>query len=86
MPVHRGASKSLLGEVKEATYFHGADGMGGKPDPSPPSLDLVHPKPAPMAMVDIVTKYPGKMKSLQNTDFKKLYRHSRVIVTRKNFF
>ena len=58
--MYKGSVLSLLGMHTDSAYHHGDDGMGGVPDPDPPSHDLVQPKHAVTAMIDIVDKHPGR--------------------------
>ena len=59
IPVYKGAKNSILGTRINSTFHHGDDGLGGQPDPTPPSRQSVQPEHAAIAMIDIVNKHPG---------------------------
>lgn len=57
VPVHPGAARPLVREPRDATWFHGRDGLGDQGYP-PPTLKP-HPKPAVDAIADAVRANPG---------------------------
>ncbi|XP_023667126.1 inosine-uridine preferring nucleoside hydrolase-like isoform X1 [Paramormyrops kingsleyae] len=61
IPVFRGASKPILGITRNASYFHGVDGLGDAPDPEAPGLDMVQKEGAVSAMIRIATEHPGEV-------------------------
>ncbi|XP_023667127.1 inosine-uridine preferring nucleoside hydrolase-like isoform X2 [Paramormyrops kingsleyae] len=64
IPVFRGASKPILGITRNASYFHGVDGLGDAPDPEAPGLDMVQKEGAVSAMIRIATEHPGEFSTL----------------------
>ncbi|XP_071802193.1 uncharacterized protein [Asterias amurensis] len=62
VPVFRGSGSSLLHDsIKDAHHVHGSDGLGGVPDPDPPSLDLVQSEHAVHAMIRMTKEKPGQV-------------------------
>ncbi|KAL6484840.1 hypothetical protein MHYP_G00068850 [Metynnis hypsauchen] len=61
IPVFKGVSKPLLGNVLDAGHFHGADGLGDAPDPDAPGLELVQEEGAVSAIIRIVNEHPGEV-------------------------
>lgn len=61
IPVFKGASKPILGNVIDAGQFHGEDGFGNAPDPNAPSLDLTQKEGAVSAMIRIINENPGEV-------------------------
>ncbi|KAM9487122.1 inosine-uridine preferring nucleoside hydrolase isoform 1-T2 [Clarias gariepinus] len=61
IPVYRGASKPLLGDVQNASLFHGRDGLGDAPDPNAPGLELVQEEGAVSAIIRIINEHPGEV-------------------------
>ncbi|MCJ8732447.1 hypothetical protein PDJAM_G00211350 [Pangasius djambal] len=61
IPVFRGASKPLLGDVLNASLFHGHDGLGDAPDPNAPGLELAQEEGAVSAIIRIVNEHPGEV-------------------------
>ncbi|XP_069469795.1 pyrimidine-specific ribonucleoside hydrolase RihA-like [Ambystoma mexicanum] len=61
IPVFRGASCSLLGDQRTASYFHGIDGLGDVPDPDAPGLDCVQKEHAIEAMIRLATEHSGQI-------------------------
>jgi inosine-uridine nucleoside N-ribohydrolase len=58
--VYRGASKSLILTPPQDNYF-GEDGFGDFEFPDPPDPDtLLQKEPAAVALIEIVSHYPGK--------------------------
>ncbi|KAI5621287.1 hypothetical protein C0J50_19222, partial [Silurus asotus] len=64
IPVFRGASKPLLGDVLTATHFHGIDGLGDAPDPNAPGVELVQKEGAVSAIIGIIDEHPGEVSLL----------------------
>ncbi|KAI4892721.1 hypothetical protein NFI96_015311, partial [Prochilodus magdalenae] len=61
IPVFKGVSKPLLGNVLSAGLFHGEDGLGDAPDPDAPGLELVQTEGAVSAIIRIVNENPGEV-------------------------
>ncbi|XP_070832719.1 inosine-uridine preferring nucleoside hydrolase isoform X2 [Chaetodon trifascialis] len=61
IPVFKGASKPILGNIINSESFHGQDGLGDAPDPNAPGLDLVQKESAVSAMIRIVNENPGQV-------------------------
>ncbi|XP_022094645.1 inosine-uridine preferring nucleoside hydrolase-like isoform X2 [Acanthaster planci] len=66
IPVYRGAGVPLLNlsSKSNAQHVHGSDGLGGVPDPDPPSLDLVQSEHAVHAMLRLTKEHPGQVTML----------------------
>ncbi|XP_022094659.1 inosine-uridine preferring nucleoside hydrolase-like [Acanthaster planci] len=65
VPVYKGADVPLLNlHNKRAHDVHGSDGLGGVPDPDPPSLDLVQSEHAVHAMLRLTKEHPGQVTML----------------------
>lgn len=60
VPFHVGASSPLFGPTTTASYAHGTDGYGDTGLPAAPSHVQPSDKPAAHAIVDLLTKEPGK--------------------------
>ncbi|MER3437673.1 MAG: nucleoside hydrolase [Chloroflexota bacterium] len=59
VPVHRGASKPLVRELRDARYFHGRDGLGEAPIPaSQRQAELVR---GPAAIIRLARERPGQI-------------------------
>ncbi|CAJ1087483.1 inosine-uridine preferring nucleoside hydrolase-like [Xyrichtys novacula] len=61
IPVFRGCEYSMLDEKREASDFHGKDGLGDSPDPNAPGLDKLQKRKAVQAMIKIVKENPGEV-------------------------
>ncbi|KAM9320456.1 inosine-uridine preferring nucleoside hydrolase-like [Gastrophryne carolinensis] len=61
IPVFGGASRPLLGKNLHASNYHGMDGLGDVPDPTAPGLDVLKKEHAVLAMLRIVSEYPGQV-------------------------
>ncbi|TSL16121.1 Type I inositol 3,4-bisphosphate 4-phosphatase [Bagarius yarrelli] len=61
IPVFRGASKPILGDVLSGSLFHGHDGLGDAPDPNTPGLELIQKEIATSAIIRIVNEHPGEV-------------------------
>ncbi|XP_067881655.1 nucleoside hydrolase-like isoform X1 [Heterodontus francisci] len=61
IPVYRGASTSLLGELLHDPAYHGEDGLGDVPDPNAPGLEYLQAEHAVNAMIRIVTEHTGQV-------------------------
>ena len=63
IPCYIGASRPLVDRPMDATYFHGADGLGGywcKVPPAPP-LPPPSPEPAYSALLRLANTFPGEL-------------------------
>ncbi len=63
IPVFKGAASPLLGQdtTDDGHYHHGNDGMGGVPDPDPPSGDLIQSEHAVCALIRMAYERPGEI-------------------------
>lgn len=61
VPIYRGLSRSLAGEVIDASEIHGKSGLGGLVLPEPPSKEQLRRPFAPEAIVDMVNAEPGAL-------------------------
>ncbi|MEE6519509.1 hypothetical protein FKM82_031369, partial [Ascaphus truei] len=61
IPVYRGASTSILGDLRNASYFHGVDGLGDVPDPDAPGLEGIQKEHGVDAMRRLACQYPGQI-------------------------
>ncbi|KAM4689330.1 nucleoside hydrolase-like [Discoglossus pictus] len=61
IPVYRGASTSILGDNRHASYFHGVDGLGDVPDPEAPGLEFIQKEHAVNALKRLASKHPGQI-------------------------
>ncbi|XP_069747984.1 nucleoside hydrolase-like isoform X2 [Narcine bancroftii] len=61
IPVYRGSITSILGKQANADNFHGADGLGDIPDPSPPGMEQIQAEHAVNALIRIATTYAGQV-------------------------
>ncbi|XP_034533217.1 inosine-uridine preferring nucleoside hydrolase-like [Notolabrus celidotus] len=61
IPVHKGCSEPILGVKRQASDFHGKDGLGDAPDPDAPGMDQLHKRKAVQAMVRLVKDNPGEV-------------------------
>ncbi|XP_072016098.1 uncharacterized protein [Amphiura filiformis] len=63
IPVFKGASSPLIGQdaTGDSHYHHGNDGMGGVPDPDPPSRDLIQSEHAVNALIRLANEHPGEI-------------------------
>lgn len=61
VPIYRGLSRSLAGEVIDASEIHGKSGLGGLVLPEPSSKEQLHRPFAPEAIVDLVNAEPGAL-------------------------
>ena len=63
IPVFKGAASPLIGQntTDEGHYHHGDDGMGGVPDPDPPSIDLIQSEHAVNALIRLANERPGEI-------------------------
>ena len=63
IPVFKGAASPLIGQdtTDEGHYHHGDDGMGGVPDPDPPSIDLIQSEHAVNALILMANERPGEI-------------------------
>ncbi len=59
IPVYRGCDVSILGEGSALSCYHGNDGLGDVPDPSPPPRDLIENEHAASALVRLAKRYKG---------------------------
>lgn len=59
VPVHRGASRPLVREPRNATYFHDADGLGGAD--LPPSGRAIGADRGPATIVRLASARPGEV-------------------------
>ena len=63
--MYKGADTPLLNlHNKNAHHVHGSDGLGGVPDPDPPSLNLVQSEHAVHAMLRLTKERPGQVTML----------------------
>ncbi len=62
VPVFKGVSSPLLfSTLKDGSATHGSDGMGGVPDPDPPSRDLIQKEHAVNALIHMANERPGEI-------------------------
>lgn len=61
IPVFKGATKPLLGDVLPHMLFHGHDGLGDAPDPNAPGLELVQKEGAVPAIIRIINEHPEEV-------------------------
>ena len=62
IPVFKGIGSCLIGpESEDAHIFHGNDGMGGVPDPDPPSRELIQSEHAVNALIRMANERPGEI-------------------------
>ncbi|KAG8452181.1 hypothetical protein GDO86_004102 [Hymenochirus boettgeri] len=61
IPVHKGASRPLLGDFLHASHYHGHDGLGDAADPNAPGLDLLQKEHAVLAMLRIASEHAGQV-------------------------
>ncbi|XP_078663523.1 uncharacterized protein LOC144906799 isoform X1 [Branchiostoma floridae x Branchiostoma belcheri] len=61
VPVYRGANVPILGNLVDARYWHGKDGLGDVPDPDPPSEELVQSEHAVNALLRLSKEHPGEI-------------------------
>ncbi len=56
----KGPQKSIVGGTRpDSRHLHGADGMGGVQYASQPDHNLIQSTPAPVAIMDLVNRFPG---------------------------
>jgi inosine-uridine nucleoside N-ribohydrolase len=59
IPVHRGASKPLVRELRDGHYFHGRDGLG---EPDLPDVERpLAPDRGPAAIIRLARERPGEL-------------------------
>ncbi|KAG8586746.1 hypothetical protein GDO81_005473 [Engystomops pustulosus] len=61
IPVFRGASNSLLGEINPQFSHFGSDGLGDVGDPNSPGLELLQKEDAVHALIRIIHQYEGQI-------------------------
>ncbi|KAM4700966.1 pyrimidine-specific ribonucleoside hydrolase RihA-like isoform 1-T2 [Discoglossus pictus] len=61
IPVFRGVSHSLLGEVKPECDHFGADGLGDAGDPTSPGLEHLQKEDAVNALIRIINEHQGQI-------------------------
>ncbi|XP_075445181.1 nucleoside hydrolase-like isoform X2 [Ascaphus truei] len=61
IPVYRGASTSILGDRRNASYFHGVDGLGDVPDLDAPGVECIQKEHAVDAMRRLACQYPSQI-------------------------
>ncbi|XP_072016099.1 inosine-uridine preferring nucleoside hydrolase-like isoform X4 [Amphiura filiformis] len=63
VPVYKGTACPLISSNKrtDASFTHGSDGMGGIPDPHPPSRDLIQSEHAVNALIRMANEHPGEI-------------------------
>ena len=63
IPVYKGASAPLIRPSKQSdgSFHHGDNGMGGVPDPDPPSIDLIQSEHAVSALIRMANERPGEI-------------------------
>ncbi|KAM3935956.1 uncharacterized protein RB166_003040 isoform 1-T3 [Leptodactylus fuscus] len=61
IPVFRGASNSLLGEINPQFAHFGGDGLGDAEDPDSPGLERLQKEDAVHALIRIINQYEGQI-------------------------
>ena len=61
VPIHRGLSRPLAGNVIDASHIHGASGIGGLILPDPATRTQLRRPFAPEAIIDLVNAEPGAL-------------------------
>lgn len=61
IPVFRGASTSLLGEINPQYSHFGGDGLGDAEDPNSPGLEYLQKEDAVHALIRIINQYEGQV-------------------------
>lgn len=61
IPVYKGATCSMLGELTPASHFHGHDGLGDAEGIPYPDMSLLKSEHAVNALIRLVNEYPGEI-------------------------
>ncbi|XP_075706429.1 uncharacterized protein LOC142740892 isoform X2 [Rhinoderma darwinii] len=61
IPVFRGASNSLLGEINQEYSHFGGDGLGDAEDPNSPGLEYLQKEDAVHALIRIINQYEDQI-------------------------
>ncbi|XP_054642571.1 inosine-uridine preferring nucleoside hydrolase-like [Dunckerocampus dactyliophorus] len=61
IPVYAGCSQPLLSDTKNASDYHGKDGLGDVPDPDAPGLEMVQKKKGVQALLKMIRQNQGEV-------------------------